>query len=393
MRVLAVHNYYQQRGGEDISFGLENKLLKAKGNDVIYYTRNNDEIKDLGLGKLLPLFFNTIYSKQTYKEIRKIIQADKIDLIHVQNFFPLISPSVFYAAKQEGIPTVFSARNYRLLCPNGLFYRDGHACEDCLGKFFASPGILHRCYRNSSIDTLPVALMESYHRVRKTWNSSVECIIALSEFSRKKLIEGGIDPARIVVKPNYVDDPGPQEFVGDYVLFVGRLTKEKGIDLLLKAIKTLPDILFLIVGNGPSMEQVKNECIDNKNVQLLGSQNYTATIEYIKRARFLLFPTQLYETFGRVVIEANACGIPVIASKIGAVEELIQNEQTGLLFDYQNSDEFCSKVSWLWNHADECQRMGKKARSLYEEKYSPSSNYDQLMKIYQNTIAEFSRKK
>lgn len=386
MRVLFVHNQYRERGGEDISFYSERDLLIRMGLFVKIYTRNNWEINELSFKGRYNLIRDTFWSSKTYTDISNILTDFHPDIVHIHNFFPLISPSVFYACKRASVPAVLSVHNYRLICPNALFSRSGHSCEDCMGKLFPYPGILHKCYRDSRAQSFPVASMLAYHRWKHTWDQEVDRFIALSKFAAGKLIEGGFAPQKISIKPNFLVDPGEENDRGDYAVCVGRLTAEKGIKTLIKALQQLPGIPIKIVGTGPLMKEILSQIISHPNIELLGHLSYEETMKLIRRAKVLIFPTELYETFGRVIIEAYACRVPVIASRIGAVEELVIDGETGLLFTPGDSEELRQKLDWLWKRPREITRMGTRARKEFEEKYTPEANYKQLMGIYQQVL-------
>jgi len=382
-KILMAHNYYQNLGGEEESFRAEMSMLKSRGHEVIVYTRSNEEIQAQGVQNKLRLFSNTIWAHNSYAAIRQLIREHRPRIAHFQNIFPLISPSAYYACHAEGIPVIQALRNYRLMCPNGFFFRSGRICEDCMGKSFAWPGILHACYRNSRLQTAAVAGMLTYHRMVKTWESHVDLYIALTEFSRTKFIQSGLSPEKIVVKPNYIPDPGAGNSPGDYAVYVGRLSPEKGIDVLMDAWKDLPAIHLKIVGTGPLTNKVQKQIQDHKlNAELMGYLPNEKATDVIKKSAFLVFPSLWYETFGRTILEAFACGKPVLASRHGTSVELIQEGVTGLFFDPGNAADLAKNVSELWDSMGTTSQMGKNARALYEEKYTLDKNYEQLMEIY-----------
>jgi len=315
--------------------------------------------------------------------------------MHVHNTVPLISPTVYYAAKAEGITVVQTLHNYRLFCPNALFFRNGHVCDDCMGKFVPFPGILHACYRESRAAMTVAVVMLSLHRVLRTYSRMVDMYIALTEFARHKFIEGGIPAEKIMVKPNFLhSDPSISERDREYALFVGRLSPEKGLRTLLKAWQQLKIIPLKLVGDGPLMDEThwfvgtgKLECIE-----VLGSCNHEQVIALMKNARFLVFPSEWYETFGMTIIEAFACSTPVVTSRLGAMIEIVEDGRTGLNFDAGNPDDLAAKVKWVWTHPRKREEMGREARREYEEKYTAGRNYKILMDIYKTAI-ERSRKK
>ncbi|WP_019504088.1 glycosyltransferase family 4 protein [Pleurocapsa sp. PCC 7319] len=389
MRILMVHNRYQIRGGEDEVCDAEISLLQAHGHEVDLYKEHNDR-----LGKLNPIHSaaNTIWSRHSYRKMRRQLSQKPYDIVHVHNFLPLISPSVYYAAKEQNVPVVQTLHNYRLLCPNALFFRQGSICEDCLGVSVALPGIYHGCYRNSHAATGVVAAMNSVHYWLKTWTSAVDVYIALTEFARQKYIQGGIPREKIKVKPNFVDrDPGVGEGKGNYGIYVGRLSVEKGIDTLLEAWQTIDNRLSLkIVGDGPLSEMVLQATEQNSSIEWLGRRPMEEVYELMGNAKVLIFPSKWYETFGRVAIEAFAKGTPVIAANIGAIAELVDSGRTGLLFEPGKSHLLAAQVKTILDNPTKVVKMRQEARKEYEKKYTTSRNYQQILGIYHQTIKNYN---
>ena len=381
MRILSIHNKYKIRGGEDESSKAEVNLLREMGQQVEVYEENNKRIADFNS---LHLAFRAIWSLEAYQIIKQRLKQSKSDIVHVQNFFPLISPSVYYAAKTERVPVIQTLRNYRLICPNGLFFRDGHVCEDCLGKFIPYPGVIHSCYRQSLGATAATAAMLTTHRAIDTWSKQVDLFISLSKFARQKFIEAGFPAQKIIVKPNFVHpDPGMGEGRGGYVLYVGRLSVEKGLDVLLAAWERIKaPIPLKIVGEGPLAEQVVEAAKRMPQVEWLGRKSIKEVYELMGESMFLVFPSKWYETFGRVAVEAFAKGTPVIASNLGAIAELVDSGRTGFHFTASDSEDLAAKVEWMLTHPKELSQMRSHARLEFETKYTAQKNYHQLMEIY-----------
>lgn len=381
MRILTVHSRYQIRGGEDECREAEERLLREMNHSVEVYEENNERVAALGN---VSMALRTVWSVEAYETVRRRLWSQPHDLVHVQNFFPLISPSVYYAAKAEAVPVVQTLHNYRLLCPNGLFYRDGHVCEDCLGKPVPWSGVLHSCYRGSRAASTAVATMLSTHRAMGTWSNMVDVYIALTEFARQKFIEGGLPANKIVVKPNFVHpDLGIGEGRGGYALFVGRLSPEKGLDTLLAAWERLGGKVPLkIVGDGPLASWVADTAKRLSHVEWLGRKPLEEVYDLMGEAMLLIFPSNWYETFGRVAVEAFAKGTPAIAANIGAIGELIEHGRTGLHFRPGDSDDLAAKVEWALEHPGELAQMRQQARAEFEVKYTAQENYRQLMEIY-----------
>lgn len=383
MQILSVHNNYLIRGGEDESRAAEEQLLRQTGHRVDVYEEHNQRIAELGATQTA---IRTIWSQESYHLVKQQLQKSSYDLVHVQNFFPLISPSVYYAARSQNVPVVQTLRNYRLLCPNGLFFRDGKVCEDCLGKFVPLSGIAHNCYRQNRAATATTAMMLIFHRLLGTWMHQVNVFIALSEFARDKFISAGFPAEKVVVKPNFVDpDPGVGTGQGGYALYVGRLSVEKGLDTLLQAWEYLAHPISLkIVGDGPLAPLVIAATQRSSQIEWLGRKPLPEVYNLMGEATMLIFPSKWYETFGRVAVEAFAKGTPVIASNLGAIAELVEDECTGLHFHPGNAKDLANKVdSLLSKSKQQLQKMREAVRTEYEQKYTAQQNYHRLMEIYQ----------
>jgi glycosyltransferase involved in cell wall biosynthesis len=385
LRILLVHNRYQQPGGEDAVFRSEGALLRSQGHEVVEFVENN-----AWLNRVNPLeaAVNTIWSCKTWRRIRALMQESKSDVAHFHNTFPIVSPAAYYACEEAGVPVVQTLHNYRLLCPNAVFFRYGYVCEDCLGKLVPWPGVLHRCYRGSRAATGAVATMLVVHRLLRTWQQKVDVFIALTEFARQKFIQGGLPADRIVVKPNFVHpDPGLGTHEGGYALFAGRLSPEKGVRTLLAAWERLGvGIPLKIVGDGPLARQVAETANRNPRVEWLGSQPLERVYSLMGGAAVILVPSLWYEGFPRVIVEAYAKGTPVIASDLGALAELVEDGRTGLRFRPGNPEDLAAKVEWAWTHPRQLAEMGQEARREYELKYTAERNYEQLMEIYRLAI-------
>lgn len=381
MHILSVHSRYQIRGGEDECQEAEVSLLREMHHLVEVYEENNERVAALGTMRMA---VRTIWSKEAQQTVRRRLSEQPYDVVHVQNFFPLLSPSVYYAAKAEGVPVVQTLHNYRLLCPNALFFRDGRVCEDCLGKSVPWPGVVHACYRGSRPATGVVTAMLTAHRAMHTWTEMVDVYIALTKFARQKFVEGGLPAEKIVVKPNFVHpDPGLGEGRGGYALFVGRLSPEKGLDTLLaawerKAVK----IPLKIVGDGPLAARVTKAAETLPQVEWLGRRPMEEVYALMGEAMVLIFASEWYETFGRVAVEAFAKGTPVIAANIGAIAELVEHGRTGLHFRPGDAEDLAAKVEWVLTHPEALAQMRREARTEFEAKYTAKENYQRLMEIY-----------
>ncbi|MCP6759819.1 MAG: glycosyltransferase family 4 protein [Fischerella sp. CENA71] len=381
MRILSIHNSYQIRGGEDECHEAEVKLLREMGHQVDVYEENNDRVAKLSK---LNVAAKTVWSDEAYHTVRHMLQQQPCDIVHVQNFFPLISPSVYYAAKAQKVPVVQTLHNYRFLCPNALFFREGNICEDCLGLSVPYPGVLHGCYRNSKVASVGVATMLTVHRLMSTWVKTVDLYIALTEFARQKFIAGGLPADKIVVKPNFVSpEPAIGNGSGGYALFVGRLSVEKGLDTLLKAWEHLGiQIPLKIVGDGPLAHEVVAAVKRHSHIEWLGRRPMSQVHDFMGEAMFLVFPSKWYETFGRVAVEAFAKGTPVIAANIGAVAELVDSGRTGLHFRPGDANDLITQVEWILANPTKLADMRQEARAEFEAKYTAQKNYQRLMEFY-----------
>jgi len=389
MRVLLFHTHYQQPGGEDSVFAAETSLLQEMGHEVLVYTLHNHALE--GMSKAKAALYTT-WNPVVYRELRQKIKAFRPQVVHIHNTFPLASPSVIHAAKAEKTPVVMTLHNYRLLCVNALLFREGHICEECLGRL-PWPGVLHGCYRDSRAASGAVALMLTAHRALGTWTRMVDVYIALTEFARQKFIDGGLPSKNIVVKPNFVyPDPGVGSGKGGYALFVGRLSPEKGVSTLLKAWEKLEGRVSLkIVGDGPLADEVQKAAEHIRGVEWLGRKAIEEVYFLMGEASFLIVPSEWYETFGRVAIEAFAKGTPVLAANIGAVSEVTEHGRTGLHFRPGDPNDLAAKVKRLLSNPAELSRMRKEARAEYEAKYTAERNHKMLMEIYQRAIENAKR--
>jgi len=387
MKIVQVHNYYQQPGGEDQVFAAESSMLEKYGHCVFRFTVHNDCITGMNSFELAR---STIWNTKIASELRELVRKVRPDIIHFHNTFSLISPAAYYAAKAEGVPVIQTLHNYRLLCPNALLFRNNHVCEGCMVKFVPWPGVLYACFRNSRFATSVVAGTLSVHRALRTYKRMVDLYIALTDFSQRKFIQGGLPAEKIAVKPNFVDlDPGTSDGRGAYVIFAGRLTQEKGVNILLAAWKeTGGKIPLKIMGDGPLASRVAEASRNFSGIEWLGHKSRQFVLNLMKNAMFILFPSEWYETFGLICVEAFACGKPVIASRLGSMAEIVQDGVTGLHFEPGNSDDLVDKAQWLVDHPDVRVRMGKNARQVFLEKYTANKNYEILMDIYQKAIDE-----
>ena len=401
MRILLVHNRYALRGGEDESTDAERDLLEAFGETVDVFEVSNEQLaqsvslQPTRLPSALLAGVRSIWSRPAYRRVQDRIRSFRPDVVHIQNTFPQLSPAVHHAAAATGTAVVQTLRNYRQLCPKASFYRNGSPCEDCIGKLVPAPGVQHACYRESRATTAWVAAGQTFHHLRGTWKTEVDLFIAPSEFTKQKYVESGfVEADRIVVKPNILAvDPGPGDGRGGEFVFVGRLSEEKGIRTLLAAWPLVREGQRLtIIGNGPLNREVEAFVRRHPEVAWRGRVSNDEAVAEMGRARALVFPSEWYETFGRVAMEAFARGTPVIGSDIGAVAEIVGASNGGLLFPPGDAAALSDRINRLAGDDGLVSEMRREARLTYEAKYRADQNYPQLIAAYEQARAGASRR-
>ncbi len=389
MDILLVHNYYQQAGGEDQVFSSEAQLLEKRGHKIVRYEVRNDAIRSQWLAGTA---VRTFWNQQEYKKLRGVMRKHKPQLLHVHNTFPLISPAIYYAARAEQVPVVQTLHNYRLLCPSATFFRDGHVCQECTGKRVPWPAVKHACYRASAGGSAVVAGMLSVHRFLGTWNRMVDAYIALTGFSRDLFVKAGFPAHKMFVKPNFTENPSLAWRPADGgAVYAGRLTPEKGIETLLDAWRQLGGTIPLrIIGAGPLADRVRAFAAETPNVTYDGWVDRTRLKEIFLESSFLVVPSTWYEGMPLNVLEAYACGLPVIASNIGGLSEIVRDGQTGLQIAPADGADLAAKVRWAVSHPLDWERMRRQARCEFELKYSDEPAYWGMMQVYHAAIGRFS---
>jgi glycosyltransferase involved in cell wall biosynthesis len=391
LKIVIVHNAYQQAGGEDSVVSAEKALLLQAGNEVHEYFRHNNEIGPGGACSNIALGFRTVWSSDSQNELHRLLKACKPDVVHFHNTFPLISPAAYYACRELGVPVVQTLHNYRLFCAAAAFFRDGQVCEECLTKN-RWQAVRYACYRQSRGASAAVVAMLSFHHWYGTWKKLVDRYIALSEFSRAKFVEAGLPAEKIVVKPNFVyRAPGAVAESKDYAVFVGRLSEEKGLRTLLQAWSRVNrECALRIIGDGPLFNDLQSEITRSalSNVRLYGRLPREESLEVMQNSKVLILPSNCYENFPMTIAEAYACGTPVIASRLGAMAEIVGDGRTGLHFTPGDADDLARKVEWAWAHSDAMLDMGRNASAEYEAKYTAERNYNVLLDVYRQAIQE-----
>lgn len=406
--VLQIHNFYQIPGGEDVVVRNEKKLLEDHGHQVFTYYRSNGELKDGGKLKKLLLPFTAVYSFRTYREVKKIIRENQIDLVHVHNTLTMVSPSVFYAAFHCKVPVVQTLHNFRMLCPAGSFFRDNAICEECTKGGF-SCAVRHKCYRGSAAQTIVSAVILKIHRMLGTYYRVN--FICLTEFNRNKLLHSLepkkriVNPKRVFIKPNFTfadhvpsgaeekksnrTDVQPDE---EYFLFAGRLEALKGIDVAVRAFEKLPDKQLYVAGTGPMAEEMQQYVASHhlKNIRFLGYLQKEEMAEKFRHAKAVVMTSQCYEAFAMTIAEAYSYGVPVIAGRVGNMEGMVQEGVTGVKFTYNSPEDLAEKIR-VFEQMD-LSMLKKNAGQFYLERLLPEDNYKQLMRIYRSISKEQERR-
>jgi glycosyltransferase involved in cell wall biosynthesis len=388
MNILQVHNRYKQPGGEWTVVNQEQKLLREKHSVDTFFVENKNEIK--GVADRLKLLFRTHYNADSKKKIGAILDRKSFDVMHVHNFFPILSPSIFEAARERSIPSVMSLHNFRLIHPNGLMFHNGKPDHRSV-KGSAFRCVLDGVYRNSIIQTAVVAHMIEYHRKKKTWNRIPSAFIALSEFSKELFVEGGLPEERIFIKPNFIEDPlqnlqsqSLNQKKKDEFLYVGRISDEKGVDQLMECwLRHQPNSTLVIAGDGPLKRELELRSKGADNIEWLGQIPREAIMERLSTAKALLFPTRCYEGQPLILLEAMAAGCPVITAKIGNPQNMVLDGSTGFHYQPGDVDDLHEKITEIVEHPDRSLEMGMRARKLYLSKYTPETNLNLLTDIYQ----------
>jgi glycosyltransferase involved in cell wall biosynthesis len=385
MKLLYIYNLYQQPGGENQWVESEPELFRARGNEVVIYRRDNNEIREFPLWKRAMLLWESSWSQQSYDEVSALIRRERPEVAHVYNTLALITPSVYHACHDEGVPVVQTVYNYRLLCPSANLLRNGRPCEDCIKQSLLQ-SVRHGCYRDSRLQSAALAWTLYSHRRRATWNRIINTYIVPTEFMHRKLIEGGLPAAKIVVKPNYHEpDPGVRVTSDGSALYIGRLSVEKGIQTLLNAWLQLKLPMHLrILGNGPLQGEVESFIAEHPHcgVEYLGLRPHNEVIQFLKSSAMLILPSEWYEAFPHVILEAFACGVPIVASNIGTLPDIIEDGVTGVLFNPGDASDLATKAHWIRVHSHLAEQIARTGRVRYETEYTGDRNYERLVEIY-----------
>ena len=390
MKILQCHNLYQMPGGEDRVVEDERQLLEDHGHQVVTFTLHNDDVENLSKARLAA---GTLWSRRSARRLADLVRQHRPDIAHFHNTLPLMSPAAYYAVRKLGVPVVQTLHNYRLLCPKATFFRDGQICEDCLDKSFKWPAIRHACYRDDRAASATIAAMLTVHGKMGTYRHAVDAYIACSQFTREKMIRGGYPGDRIHYKPNFVPhDPGPGEGRGGYPLYLGRLSPEKGIDVLARAWDHLPPATPLhVVGKGPLEDTIHQLRQRHPQIEHETWVTEPRLGQVLGQAGFLVLPTMNYEGFPKVIVEAYAHGLPVVATDIGAMTHVVEDGVTGRRFPYGDAQALARIIAELLNDPPQLARLRRGARAAYENHYNASANYQRLLQIYEHARTTFER--
>ncbi len=386
MRILVVHNRYQQSGGEDNVAAAEAELLLSRGHSVERLEFDNDHIQ--GALAQIGAAAHSMYSLPAKARARAAIAQSRPDLVHVHNFFPTLSPSVFYACAEAGVPVVHTLHNFRILCAGATLFRDGRVCEECVSQRSFLPGVRHACYRGSRAGSAVTGFGMALHDRLGTWAAKVSAFIALTEFSRDKLGSFRLPRERIFVKPNFTADRGIGAGSGEYALFVGRLSPEKGLQTLMdadRAGRLAMDMVLL--GDGPLMPELTRAAArPGSRLKPQGFQPRESVLAWMREARVLLMPSLWYEGFPLVLVEALSLGLPVIAAGHGNLAALIEHGRTGLLYPPGDYAALAATLAQFADRPSAAEAMRRAARTCYLERYTPERNYRDLVSIYDRVL-------
>ncbi len=395
MKILLAHNFYRSSApsGEDMVYRNERALLEQSDVfTVIPYERHNDDIDESTLAKQLRLAINGIWSRRTYREVSDLIRCERPDLAHFHNTFPQISPSAYAACRDNGVPVVQTLHNFRYVCPQAMLLRNGSPCEDCLGGSVL-PALRHRCYRGSLAATLAQVCTITFNRWRGSYGL-VNRYLALTRVASRKLMDGGFPARKLTVKPNFLNDPPlPGNGEGGYAVFVGRLSPEKGLRTLLAAWRLNPALPLKIVGTGPLEEELRRTALAERlPVEFLGYRGRADIYDIVGRAELMVVPSEWYEGFPMVVLEALACGTPVVASRLGSLSEVVVEGITGVHFTAGDPVDLAGAVNQLRSDRLVLSAMRQRCRARFDQNYTADHARTALIEIYTAVCQEYRRK-
>ena len=392
MKILAIHNYHRKgsASGDDQVFKSETVLLESHGNKVVRYTVSNDFFDQVGIFGKIKATFGMLWSGKNYRAVKTIIKQEKPDIVHIHTFFPLLSPSVLYAAKKAGVPVVATLHDTRFVCPCATSLRNNTICNEC-GDGHYLRMCKYGCFKGSKVQSFIVACIFKYHRVRKSFYNQIDKYICLNDNQIDLLTNIGFDSTKIVKKYNFVPDAEASitfqktDFLPErYVVFYGRIGEEKGIRVLMKVWDKISNIPLVVMGGGPLEEEFKAWANSKENVIFLGYTQHEKCLSIVKGSEFVVFPSIWYEGCSMVEIETESLGKALIATDLGFSAEAIEDGKNGYKVPLGSIEGFKEKITALWNEPQKSKELGRNARADYEAKYLPEDNYNQLYKIYQD---------
>ncbi|WP_158513354.1 glycosyltransferase family 4 protein [Exiguobacterium sp. ZWU0009] len=397
MKILMVHNEYKSKGGEDTVLTSEINMLKKMGNEVILYIESNSNINQNNKIQMVKTGINTIWSVSSFKKFRKILAELKPDIIHVHNTFPIISPSIYKAAKVQKIPLVQTLHNYRLVCSNGLLLKNGLPCEKCVGKKIPFESLKNRCYKDSLTGTFAINAMQVINKSTGNYNKNVDAYICLTEFAKNIMVRDGFPKEKLFVKPNFLNEDNSKLIENNLKLspeknnnfvFVGRVSKEKGINDILEAFEEIDQSSFslTIIGDGPEKSILEEKYGNNQNIIWKGWIENEKVKEEIAKNNFLVMGSKWYEGFPMVLLEAMSLGKPVIVPNHAGFPEIVTSE-TGMLFKPNDIKSLKNTLQIAINQSEfDFQNMSIKSKEIFKLKYTSKQNYSELLEIYQSAI-------
>lgn len=394
MKILVIHNFHRKGSvsGDDQVYNSETALLENHGNQVFRYSVSNDEFDTAGIIGKVVASLGMLWSFKYYREVQRIIEQVKPDIVHIHTFFPLLSPSILYAVKRKDIPVVATLHDTRFVCPCSTSLRGTQVCNECGdGKYFRM--CKYGCFKNSRLQSFVVAGIFTYHRMRKSFYKQIDQYICLNENQIRLLTDIGFDKGKIAKKYNFVPD-AEKNLKSDrvdglpdrYVVFYGRIGEEKGIRILMKVWDGLLNIPLVVMGGGPLEEEFRQWTEKHKNVYYLGYTQHDKCLSIVKGGEFVVFPSIWYEGCSMVEIETESLGKGLIATDIGFSTEAIENGVNGYKVKLGDVEGFRKCITELWNKPELISKIGKNAKSDYERKYRQEDNYEQLMDIYKKTM-------
>lgn len=384
MKLLQIYNQYRSlfNGEETVVFRTA-ELVEQHGHTARLLMRSSRTIGN-GWGGRFHAFFSGIYNMRAAAEVTRVLREYQPDIVHAHNLYPLFSPSVLAACRRVGTPVVLSLHNQNLTCPRSDHLYRGKICEKCFGgrEYHC---VLQNC-RENIFESIGYATRAAVARKLRLFERNVTVFIALTQFARRRLIQVGLPADRICVLPNMAPDSGPPVVPADgkYVAFAGRLSQEKGLDVLLDAAARIPDVPIRIAGSGPLMDEVRRR--QPPNIELLGQLNREEMAAFYRQARLLVLPSTTYEMSPLVIAEAMSHGLPVVASRLGGIPELVDHERTGLLFAPGNSEELAARLAELWRAPLRCELYGANGYAKAREQYGEQAYYANLVGIYRQAM-------